>query len=111
MLNVLVLAELLQAFCFVATISYLRRQLKKACVDFDTHRICQLSDYSVRIDNLPSNTTVPELVNFFNGLYPLDTKDYKGRLPVSGAQEVHLIDNTGRILYKYLSHYLYTWHL
>lgn len=97
--NILMLCEILQILIFLIGI-YL---LKVACSRVRGgvgNRTCCVSDFSVRVDGIPSDTTIEELLNHFSDLYCLDKVDWKHRKPLDGALPVANVYHNGQPLYK-----------
>jgi hypothetical protein len=100
--NILTICELIQVLIFFLGVTYLSRAHKRIKSRLDG-RTCSVSDYSIMVENIPSNTTEIELIQHFSNLYPLDRPDWKGRPPVDSAEPVRSCGNSGT------SHHLDTW--
>ena len=79
--GILTACEILQIISFFCFIFHLSRVTNTIKVEREK-LICSVSDYSVIVKNIPSDTTKEELIAHFNSLYPLDEKDWLGRSPV-----------------------------
>ena len=79
--GILTACEILQIISFFCFIFHLSRVTNTIKVEREK-LICSVSDYSVIVKNIPSDTTKEELIAHFNSLYPLDEKDWLGRPPV-----------------------------
>ena len=90
--NVLTAMEILQAVIFLITLHYLWRKMVHI-KDLNDRLECQVSDYSVMVTGLPSDTTEEQLVTHFNRLYPLDKKDWMNRPPIKHARPVQEVMN------------------
>jgi RNA recognition motif-containing protein len=58
-----------------------------------------MSDYTIVVKNIPKDTTMQQILEHFNELYPLDRVDFAGRPPIAGAIPVKITDNTQNPLY------------
>ena len=79
--GILTACEILQIISFFCFIFHLSRVTNTIKIEREK-LICSVSDYSVIVKNIPSDTTKEELIAHFNSLYPLDEKDWLGRSPV-----------------------------
>jgi hypothetical protein len=96
--NIISMFEIAQILIFL--LGYL--VLRSACSSVRGgvgSRSCSISDYSIRVDNIPPNTTISELMNHFSGLYQLNQPDWKNRKPLSGAQPIQDVRYNGDALY------------
>jgi hypothetical protein len=96
--SVLTAMEFLQCLVFLITVWHLRRKtnaLKKTFLRVES----TVSNFSVFVDHLPEDTTIEQLIAHFTNLYPLDTKDWRGRPPVVGAEKVQNCENSGNAVH------------
>lgn len=97
--NILAVCEILQVLIFLIGVSI----LKAACGRVRGgvgNRTCSVSDFAIRVDNIPSDTTVEQLLTHFSNLYSLDKTDWKQRKPLDGATTVSNVYHNGQSLYK-----------
>jgi hypothetical protein len=97
--NILMVCEILQVLIFLTGV-YL---LKLACGRVRGgvgNRTCCVSDFAVRVDGIPSDTTIEELLNHFSSLYALDKVDWKHRKPLDGALPVSNVYHNGQPVFK-----------
>jgi hypothetical protein len=97
--NILAVCEILQILIFLIGI-YL---LKLACGRVRGgvgNRTCCVSDFAIRVDGIPSDTTIDELLAHFSTLYALDKVDWKHRKPLDGALPVSNVYHNGQTIFK-----------
>lgn len=99
--SVLTLLEVLQAFAFFCTIWHLKRRLFFVETELSKD-VTTVTDYSIRIKNLPKDTTELELLTHFSNLYPLDRPDWKNRPYLADAKPVDEVSNAELVVV--------TWH-
>lgn len=97
--NILSICEILQILIFLIGIYYLKSECSRVRGGIG-NRTCCVSDYAIRVDNIPSNTTINELLTHFSTLYQLDHNDWKGRKPVDSAVPVNNVYHNGQVIYK-----------
>lgn len=97
--NIIAICEILQILVFLLGVRYLRRKLGTVRGSLGT-RTCHISDYSVKVENVPPDTSLEQLVAHFSSLYALDRKDWKGRPILDEAETVKVVHNSGNLLFK-----------
>ena len=97
--NIIALCEVLQVLVFLVGLQYLRQRTRSAGGS-SGNRSCQVSDYTVKVENIPPDTTVEQLVEHFSGLYFLHERDWKGRPALEEAEPVQVTHNSGCTVYK-----------
>jgi hypothetical protein len=64
------------------------------------NRTCCVSDYAIRVDGIPPDTTTQQLLEHFSSRYALDHIDWKQRKPLDGAVPVANVYHNGQAAYK-----------
>mmetsp|Transcript_16932 Transcript_16932/g.25540 ORF Transcript_16932/g.25540 Transcript_16932/m.25540 type:complete len:1258 (+) Transcript_16932:167-3940(+) len=93
--GILTVCELLQALVFMAAVWRLKARCNVVRKRTEG-RLCSASDYAVRVDNIPPDTTLEQLVDHFSNLYCLDKPDWRGRYPLEDAKPLQHCNNTGK---------------
>jgi hypothetical protein len=90
--------EVIQILSFFCFIFHLQRLTDN--INVQRERLhCRISGYTIVVHNIPKDTTVQQIHDHFNELYPLDRIDSAGRPPIAGAMTVKNTDNTRNPLY------------
>ena len=87
--GILSISEILQILSFFCLIFHLQRLTDNIQKEREKSS-CSVTDYSIMIRNIPDMCTKQDIAVFFNGLYPLDTADWRGRPPVGTANSLRL---------------------
>lgn len=87
--------EILQILVFFIMIVHIKRRFKKIITSHQDSGVPSITDYAVHVTNIPKDTTVAEIIEHFSGLYQLETKDWRGRLPVEDAAPVDSVGYSG----------------
>jgi hypothetical protein len=91
--------EILQIFAFFAGVRKLRKKYYELINVGTLTRRVSVTDYTVMVEDLPSDFTLEELVTYFSNLYQLSNKDFRGRLPIEDAKTVENCDNSGDLIF------------
>jgi hypothetical protein len=97
--NILMLCEFGQIFIFFLGIYFLKLECGRVRGGVG-NRTCCVSDFAVRVDGIPPDTTTQQLLQHFSSLYALDIIDWKQRKPLEGAVPVSNVYHNGQAAYK-----------
>jgi hypothetical protein len=85
--TILTFFEMLQILVFFLTVGYLRWRTTSISSEL-SKSMTSVTDYSIMVQDIPTDTTADQLISHFNGLYPLDKMDWAKRPPLAGARPV-----------------------
>lgn len=97
--SIITTMEFLQVFAFFIVIWYLNSKTTKLKKKNEFQN-CSISDYTVMVRGIPTDTTAEQLISHFSNLYPLDKPDWRNRPMVEGARPVQEVENSGNAVYK-----------
>jgi hypothetical protein len=80
--------EILQIAAFFLMIAYLHIRVEHIIHMHKDSGVPSITDYAVQVTNIPTDTTVEELVAHFSDLYQLEKVDFMKRKPVEGTGPV-----------------------
>jgi hypothetical protein len=83
--NVMSAMEFIQCAIFFLGILHLQRKVYSVAGS-QAKTQCKISDYTVQVTNIPSNTRDVNILQHFSDLYALDKHDWVGRPPVVRAE-------------------------
>mmetsp|Transcript_20473 Transcript_20473/g.45552 ORF Transcript_20473/g.45552 Transcript_20473/m.45552 type:complete len:1419 (+) Transcript_20473:89-4345(+) len=84
--------DVLQIVVFLIMVMHVNKRLRGINYEYEHTGVPSITDYSVHVTNLPTDTTLVEIVEHFSKLYQLEEVDWRGRIPVEDAGVVDSTD-------------------
>eukprot|EP01038_Epipyxis_sp_PR26KG_P012379 gene12379-16606_t len=90
--GIMTACEFLQVIIFLLVMFHLYRKV----ISIEGKKLdTAISDYSIQVKGIPSNTTEKELLHHFSNLYQLNKPDWRGRPALEDASPVDSFENCG----------------